>query len=395
MHTGFIPRSPSPKYQLEESKASLEDYGRRGREYSEDRPPSKPAALRSRSPSPPRGDKQKSRRWRNRRSKNEKKYGKYREKERQGKSGHRSHDIWKPGQSEGSPPASRGRDYSPPESSPRRRSYSPSPRRDRPSTAGSAHGYYEQIQYGYDRSEPLPLTSQPSIPSRSPHRRSSADSRFRPLEYEIHPPEEAGRRYEDHPIHPAQDYGRGEHGQSEERRPTRQRGGDYDRDEWERTHPPEPPERSFFFFHHLIVDTIKLDRQRNLDIIPKILSLPDQVTRLNILLLLTHDTSIPDIPKRCLMRRLPKDHGPNTMANTDNHIPLNTSHPTLHNAIRRNTMNNDTMECTETTDKVTPTIEQSHPNLCINHTPLNLSPSPIRMALSLTFLETLHPLQHR
>ena len=247
LHARDIPSSSRGR--IEGSRSSIEEYRRGERPVSPSRIQNFHQSTRSpRSPSPSsHREANKHKKSKNKKSRLDKKQ-KYRERDKHKKSSHRQHDIWQPSHNgEGSPPPSRGRL----ESSPPRRSRSPSPRRDHVTTSGSGREYYSNPpSYGHERHGTWPPPTQPSLPPRSPAHRYPPDERelyqkYPPTEHDkpsssghgVHPQSPMPRRYEDYPpTYPKQDYERRDYDPYKQGRPTRPRGQDYNREDWEGTH---------------------------------------------------------------------------------------------------------------------------------------------------------------
>jgi hypothetical protein len=247
MHARDIPSSPRGR--IESSRSTIEEYRRGERVISSDRkqnfhPPRSP-----RSPSPfSHREANKPKKSKNKKLRLEKKQG-HRGRDKPKKSSHRQHDVWKPVHNgNGSPPSSRGRlDSSPP-----RRSRSPSPHRDRVTTSGSGREYYGNppSSYGHERHGMWPPTTQTLLPPRSPAHRYPPDDRelhqkYPPTQYDrprssshgVHPQPSIPGRYEDYPpTYPQQEYERRDYDPHQQGRPNLPRGQDYHREDWKDTH---------------------------------------------------------------------------------------------------------------------------------------------------------------
>ena len=245
MHARDIPSSPRGR--IEGSRPSIEKPKRGERLMSPSRIQNFHQPTRSpRSPSHQEANKHKKNK--SKKSRLEKKQ-RHRERDKPKKSSQRQHDVWKPAHNgDGSPPSSRGRL----ESSPPRRSRSPSPRRDRVMTSGSGREYYSNPppSYGHERHGTWPPTTQASLPPRSPAHRYPPGERelyqkHPPAEYDrpsspghgVHPQSPIPRRYEDYPpTYPKQDFERRDYDPYKQGRSTRPRGQDYNREDWDDTH---------------------------------------------------------------------------------------------------------------------------------------------------------------
>jgi hypothetical protein len=246
-----ISRSPSPQRWREYSRPPSEEY-RRGERYTSVERAYVFRASRSRSPSPNR-EKYTSKKWRNKKSRYDKKSSKNRDSDKYSKSSHRTHDVWKPGQKNGSPPPSRGRAWSPQDSSPQR-SLSPSPRPNRPSTSGSGRPFYNSrtsTSPAYDRPSRWQDPSEPAQSSTSRHPplpdQRELYQEARATDYaEKHPSSQStrrkspvpNRRYDDYisKDHEKRDYEDRDYEKRRQERRKRPRGQDYSREEWEKTH---------------------------------------------------------------------------------------------------------------------------------------------------------------
>lgn len=157
---------------------------------------------------------------------------------------HRPRDIYKP---------VRNGDGSRPSSSHTRResesARSPSPRHERISQSSGGREYHGSAPSSASYNADWRHSSQGPEPPRSPPHRHAPEKRdyyakHPPVEYENRSPAKSSsqRRYEDYPAHP-KDYERRDYEKPKLDPPKRQRGGDYDREEWERTHREEmyPP----------------------------------------------------------------------------------------------------------------------------------------------------------
>lgn len=243
-YTRNISRSPSPQRRREESRPPADDY-RRGERYVSVERTYVSRASPSRSPSPSR-DRNKQKKWSSKKPRYDKKNSKRREKDKYSKSNQRTHDVYKPGPRDGSSPPSRGRAWSPQGSSPRR-SLTPSPRRDRPSTSGSGRPSYNShppTSPAYDTSSRWQQASERISSSRYPPLPDQSElyQEHRPQEYPRQHPPSQPRRYQS-PISAraneessTQDYDDRNHEKGRQERRNRPRGQDYDRDEWEKTH---------------------------------------------------------------------------------------------------------------------------------------------------------------
>lgn len=320
-----ISRSPSPLRRREYSRPPSEEY-RRGERYTSVERPYISRASRSRSPSPSR-EKSTSKKFRNKKSRYEKKSIKSRDTDKYSKSSRRTHDVWKPGQKNGSPQPSRGRAWSPQDSSPQR-SLSPSPRRDRPSTSGSGRPSYNSrtsISPAYDRPSRRQAPSElaQSSTSRYPPLPDQRDlyQEVRSTDYtRKHPPSQSSRhkspipsrKYEEYPSqdHDNRDYENRDYEKRRQERRKRPRGQDYSREEWEKTH--DSRKRYSSKLQSLIIDMMN-PRSRTIgitQIFQKNRGLPTKNTprypSLNILSTLNRETMSNlvrnDVPLRVLVR---------------------------------------------------------------------------------------------
>lgn len=164
------------------------------------------------------------------------------EKDKYKSTSHQQHDMYKP---------VRNGDTSRPSSSLDRReststTRSPSPRPDGISQSSSGRDYYASAPSSTSYSHEWRHKTHAAGPPRSPAYRyppeETDDYRKHPrAEYEkmppSHPPSQPSsqRRYDQYPTHP-KDYDKRDSEQPIREPPKRRRGGDYDREEWERTH---------------------------------------------------------------------------------------------------------------------------------------------------------------
>jgi hypothetical protein len=223
---------------IEQPRVRDEEYRRADRYSSPERIQNRP-----RSPSPSHHHDSKHKKYKqNKKSRFDvKKSSKSNETEKYSKSAnHRQHDMYKP---------VRNGDGSRPSSSHTRResesTRSPSPRHERISQSSGGREHHGSAPNSASYNVEWRHSSQGPVPPRSPAHRHAPEKRdyyakYPPVEYENRPPSQppSQRRYEDYPAHP-KDYERRDYEQPMLDPPKRQRGGDYDREEWERTHREE------------------------------------------------------------------------------------------------------------------------------------------------------------
>ena len=167
------------------------------------------------------------------------------EKDKYKSPSHRKRDIYKPVRNgDGSRPSSSGGGGRDPVSTNR----FTSPRPERTSQSGSGRDYYasasSSVSHHHEWRQTTQAPGDPRSPApsyRLPLEERDCYAKYPPEEYDklppSHPPPKppSQRRYEEYPVHP-KNYERRDSEQPDWEPPKRQRGGDYDREEWERTH---------------------------------------------------------------------------------------------------------------------------------------------------------------
>jgi len=167
------------------------------------------------------------------------------EKDKYKSPSHRQRDVYKPLRNgDGSRPSSSGGRARDTTSINR----STSPRPERASQSSSGRDYYasapssESHHHEWRETTQAPVGPRsPALSYRIPLEERDCYAKFPSAEYDKLPPPHSPpkpssqRRYEEYPTHP-KNYERRDSEQPDRERPKRQRGGDYDREEWERTH---------------------------------------------------------------------------------------------------------------------------------------------------------------